>query len=88
MAAHASRDPETRRSSTGSVNRFVNRTLRNRLRRGRRRRTAATMHHRTPRSARTQETGQDGRDARRMAHNPEFVGSNPTPATTSEAGSE
>jgi len=34
-----------------------------------------------PRSARPPETVRDSRDARRMAHNPEVEGSNPSPAT-------
>ena len=44
MAARTSRGPETSRSSTGSVNRFVNRTLRDGLRRGRRSRPDANAH--------------------------------------------
>jgi len=34
-----------------------------------------------PRSTRWPETVHNGRDARRMAHNPEVEGSNPSPAT-------
>ena len=40
-----------------------------------------TLADRSARSARSPETARDDRDRRRMAHNPEVEGSNPSPAT-------
>ena len=65
-----------------SVNRFVNRTRRDSLRRGRRSRRSEMGSVRPPRSPRPPETARDARDQCRMAHNPEVEGSNPSPATS------
>jgi hypothetical protein len=64
-----------------SVNRFVNRTLRDSVRHGRRSRRARWDLSCPPRSPRPRETVRDARDTCRMAHNPEVAGSNPAPAT-------
>ena len=69
------------RSIACSVNRFVNRTPRDSPRRGRRSRPSETDRACPPRSPHPRETARDARDTRRMAHNPEVEGSNPSPAT-------
>jgi hypothetical protein len=63
------------------VHGFVHKTRRDGLRRGRRSEPDTNARPRLPRSARQPETMRDGRDRRRMAHNPEVEGSNPSPAT-------
>ena len=63
------------------VHGFVHETWRDAPRRGRRGGLTGTLADRSARSARSLETARDDRDARRMAHNPEVEGSNPSPAT-------
>ena len=63
---------------------FVHETLRDGLRRGRPRPIGEDMHSlHAEGSAPPPETTRDGRDGRRMAHNPEVAGSNPAPAAGS-----
>ena len=69
------------RSIACSVNRFVNRTRRDSTRRGRRSRPSEMDRACKPRSPHPRETARDARETRRMAHNPEVEGSNPSPAT-------
>lgn len=59
---------------TRFVHGFVHKTRRDGLRRGRRSGRIRTPAVRPPRSARQPETIRDGRDARRMAHNPAAQG--------------
>jgi hypothetical protein len=68
-------------SASRFVHGIVHETRRDGVRHGRRRDLAQTRGTRWPRSVRPPETVRDGRDARRMAHNPEVAGSNPAPAT-------
>jgi hypothetical protein len=70
-----------RGSAVCSVNRLVNRTRRDSMRRGDRADGARRDLPCPPRPRHPRETARDARDARRMAHNPEVEGSNPSPAT-------
>jgi hypothetical protein len=72
----------TRRPTTRYVHGFVHETWRDAPKRGRHGGLTRTLADRSARSARSPETARDVRAARRMAHNPEVVGSNPAPTTS------
>jgi hypothetical protein len=72
---------ENRRSGTISVNRFVNRTLRDGLKWGRRWRSGTNTSRLSTEVSTVPGDGRDEGDGRRVAHNPEVAGSNPAPAT-------